>query len=279
MKKIIIILCSLSANLVLANVQLRDVGIIGLASHDMFAWDRKNEVNTENGRLDLSTIFDYRNGSRWEQGGDPKNGENSPVWSITKRLVNFYKAELINTRSSKIARLNTVKEFHRMVVDSFERLSGQSFPTVGIDQMVTNEEQAVLRAFHDILPGRVRTYRGPLYPIKGFKLTNFLFAKFYLNERELDQQIPYFDGDYDKEYKNIKIPFTRVVINLKEVDRKFIEKYSRYRQDEMLEELRLVGAGELDIQSVSFIHHIVELFQKGTCRNNNQWIQSNMPCN
>ena len=69
-----------------------------------------------------------------------------------------------------------------MVVDSFERLSGHSFPTEGIDKMVTNEEQPVLRAFHDIL-SKVRTYRGPLYPIKGFKLTNFLFAKFYLNER------------------------------------------------------------------------------------------------
>ena len=77
-----------------SEVKLRDIGVIGLASHDMFTWDRVNEVNLENGRLDLSTIFDYKNGSRWKKGGNPKNGENSPVWSITKRLVKFYKKEL-----------------------------------------------------------------------------------------------------------------------------------------------------------------------------------------
>ena len=32
--------------------KLRDIGIIGLMSHDLFSWDRVNEINTENGRLD-----------------------------------------------------------------------------------------------------------------------------------------------------------------------------------------------------------------------------------
>ncbi len=259
-------------------VLLKDVGIIGLASHDMFAWDRKKEINTENGRLDLSTIFDYQNGNRWRKGGDPKNGENSPVWSITKRLVLFYDSELKRTSSSKVARLNTVREFHEMIKSSFERLTGEAFPDQGLDEMVTNEEQAVLRAFHDILPGKVKTFRNRLFPIKEFKLTNFLFAKFYLNDRELGQEIAYFDGDYDEEYKNIKIPFTGVTINLKEVDGRFIEKFSSYSQNEMLSELAQVGRGELDISSVSFIHHIFELFQKGTCRNNNQWISNDIPC-
>ncbi len=66
---------------------LRDVG-------DIFAWDHKAEVNTENGRLDLSTIFDYEGGARWKKGGNPKNGENSPVYTITMKLADFYKAEL-----------------------------------------------------------------------------------------------------------------------------------------------------------------------------------------
>jgi hypothetical protein len=125
------------ANTSYSKVLLKDIGIIGLASHDLFAWDRKNEVNTENGRLDLSTIFDYTDGKRWKKGGNPKNGENSPVWTITKNLVNFYK-EKIKTMNSDEARILTVNHFHSMVKESYERLTEQSFPETTINQMVTN---------------------------------------------------------------------------------------------------------------------------------------------
>ena len=266
-----------------SNVILKDVGVIGLASHDMFSWDRKNERNTENGRLDLSTIFDYENGKRWHKGGDPKNGENAPVWSVTKRIVNFYKKKLNQYKNSpnqkELARKESVKEFHRMIIDSYTRLSGLEFPTEAYDLKVNNTEQAVLRAFHDILPGRVKTYRGRFFPIKTFALTNFIYAKFYLNDKELNQKIKYFDGDYDYEYQNIKIPFTSKIINLKEVDRKFIEKFSEYKQEDMLSELKEVGLGNLNINEVSFIHHVKELFQKGICSKNSKWIPNNIPCN
>ena len=74
------------------------------------------------------------------------------------------------------------------------------------------------------------------------------------------------------------IPFTKVVINLKEVDRKFIEKYSTYKHSDMLDELKQVGDGVLHISQVSFIHHIVDLFRKGMCRNDNDWIVTEIPC-
>jgi len=272
---IVVILFSVNTK---SDVRLKDIGIIGLVSHDLFAWDRKNEINTENGRLDLSTIFDYDNGSRWAKGGNPKNGENSPVWTITKNLVNFQKNQLRQGKSFEAARKATVIEFHKIVIESFKRLSGQEMPEFTINKMVTNVEQASLRAMHDILPGRVKTFRHILFPIKSFKLTDFLFLKFYLNEKELNQKISYFDGDYDYEYKNIKIPFTSKVINLKEVDRKFIEKYSNYKQVEMLDELRQVGAGEIHIQDVFFINHIREMFQKGFCSTGNKWMPDSIPC-
>ena len=79
-------------------------------------------------------------------------------------------------------------------------------------------------------------------------------------------------SDYDTEYQNIRIPFPPIKINLKEVDRKFIEKFSPYNQADMLEELRQVGLGNLHISEVSFIHHIKELFLKGTCSTGNEWM-------
>lgn len=259
-----------------AQVQLRDIGVIGLASHDLFAWDKSKEENTENGRLDLSTIFDYDHGRRWKKGGNPKNTENAPVWSITRQLVNHYKNQLKN-KNPKEARIATVDYFHEMIKDSFQRLSGLEFPSFTVNEPVNNTEQAVLRALHDILPGKAKLFRKS-FPVKEFKLTDFIFSKFYLNEQELSQSIHYFDGDYDYEYKEIKIPFTNKIVNLKQVDGDFIEKFSPYKQEEMLAELKRVGNGEIHISEVYFIHHLKELFQKGLCSKNNQWIVNDLNC-
>lgn len=246
---------------VFARPELRDIGVIGLMSHDIFAWDRVNEVNTENGRLDLSTIFDYEGGTRWKKGGNPKNGENAPVYTITMQLVSHYKKEL-KTLSPFEARQSTVVLFHKMIRDSFERLTGLDFPEEGIDGNVTNVEQAALRAMHDILPGRAKLF-GRMR--KEFDVTNFLNARIILNEKELDQEIEDFNGDYDEEYKSISIPFSRKKVNLKEVDGAFIAKFSPYKQEEMLKELGKVGRGEISVNEVSFIHHIHELVSKGIC--------------
>jgi hypothetical protein len=164
--------------------KLRDIGIIGLMSHDLFAWDRVKEVNTENGRLDLSTIFDYEGGKRWEEGGNPKNAENAPVYTITLKLVSYYKSQL-KLMNAIEARKRTVVYFHKMVKVSFERLSGLPWPTEGRDDLVTNTEQAALRAMHDILPGRAKLFDGLR---KSFDVTNFLNAKIKLSEKELNQE-------------------------------------------------------------------------------------------
>lgn len=274
MKKIALVLLFLTFNSQ-ASVLLRDVGVIGLMSHDIFAWDRKNEVNTENGRLDLSTIFDWDNGKRWEKGGNPKNAENSPVYTITMILVNNYKKEL-KTSTPEAARKNTVILFHHMIKHSYERLSGQTFPVNGRLENVNNIEQAALRGFHDILPGRVKLFD------RMFKqelvLTDAFSAKHILNEKELNQELKTFDGDYDYEYKNIKIPFTTIKVNLKEVDKTFIEKFSPYKQADMLNDLAKVGRGELLIQDVFFMTHIEDLVSKAICPQDNKWMPQGIFC-
>lgn len=258
-----------------AQVLLRDIGVIGLMSHDIFAWDHKAEINTENGRLDLSTIFDFENGKRWNKGGNPKNEENAPVYTITMGLVQFYKNEL-KTHSSEVARKKTVMHFHKMVKESFERLSGMNFPQVANKNFVTNTEQGALRALHDILPGRVKLFDRPMR--KELVMTNLFTAKTMLNEKELNQEIKGFDGDYDPEYKAIKIPFTKKTINLKEIDGKFIGKYGPYPQYMMLEELADVGKGNLKISDVSFIHFVYDLVSKGMCPLDNQWMPQDVAC-
>lgn len=258
-----------------AQVLLRDIGVVGLMSHDIFAWDHKSEVNTENGRLDLSTIFDYDNGARWKKGGNPKNAENAPVYTITMNLVQFYKNEL-KTVSSEEARKRTVVYFHKMVKESFQRLSGMTFPEVANKDFVTNSEQGALRALHDILPGRVKLFDRPMR--SELVVTNLMTAKTMLNEKELNQELKGFDGDYDPEYKAIKIPFTKKTINLKEIDGKFIGKYGPYPQDMMLEELSDVGNGHIKISEVSFIRFVYDLVGKGICPLDNKWMPQDIAC-
>ena len=270
-----LLVCLLCPALSYAAPLLKDIGVVGLASHDMFTWDKKTETNTENGRLDLSTIFDYDEGSKWKTGGNKKNSENAPVYTVTMTLVNFYKAAL-KTHTKDNARRLTVKLFHTMVKDSFERLIGQDFPTFGIDLPVTNVEQAAMRGLHDILPGRAKLYDRLIR--EELILTDAWTAKTFLSDKEMNQEIKNFDGDYDIEYQHIKIPFMSKEINLKTIDGAFIEKFSSYKQADMLAELKRVGDGEILIHEVSFIGHLVELFGKGICSKNNVWMDHTIHC-
>jgi glycogen debranching enzyme len=259
-----------------AEVLLKDIGVIGLASHDLFTWDRVNEVNLENGRLDLSTIFDFDNGENWKKGGNPKNAENAPVYTITMSLVDNYRALLKVGMSPQNARKEIVKSFHAMVKDSFERMIRLPFPEQGIDAQVTNIEQAAMRGLHDILPGRVKLF--DRLGRKELNIANVWFAKTKLNMKELNQVIPDYNGDYDQEYQAIKIPFSSKIINLKTIDAEFIDKFSPYRQDEMLQELILFGKEEISADQVSFMQHLTELFSKGICSLNNYWMPEKI-CN
>ena len=52
----------------------------------------------------------------------------------------------------------------------------------------------------------------------------------------------------------------------------FIEKHSTYTLDEMLATFKEVGEGSVSLQDISFLDHLEELFAKGVCSNNNQWM-------
>lgn len=273
MKLIFLLTLFLSLNLQ-AKVLVRDVGVIGLMSHDLFSWDARLEQNRENGRLDLSTIFDYNDGQNWQSGGDPKNAENSPVFSVTMDLVDYYNT-LLTSHSPIKARQLTVLHFHAQVAESLKRMTGVEFPSTALNQHVDNLEQASLRALHDILPGRIklidRVGRSELL------VTDVRLAKTRLNTKELNQEINDYNGDYDKEYEAIEMAPNRF-INLKKLDAAFIEKFSPYNQAEMLCELAQVGRGEIGIEEVSFHHHIQEMIAKGLCGTDNLWMPQERIC-
>ncbi|WP_413560807.1 hypothetical protein [Bdellovibrio sp. HCB209] len=272
---VLLLLSSLFCTQAMASYNVQDVGVIGLMSHDVFSWDHKKEMNVENGRLDLSTIFEYENGRRWYLGGNPKNSENAAVYTVAMKLVNHYTKLMSEGMKPLEARKHTVIVFHDMIREFYERALQEKFPETALKEMPNNMEQAAIRGFHDLLPGRIHLY-GRLR--NELKLTSIMTAKTVLNDRELMQELKPFDGDYDEEYKAMKIPFTKVVLNLKEIDRKFIEKYSDFKQADMLAQLAKVGAGEMTIHELSFAPPVRNLFRKAMCGEGNHYMPQNMAC-
>ncbi|MCB0271408.1 MAG: hypothetical protein KDD46_00180 [Bdellovibrionales bacterium] len=286
------------------NILVKDIGVLGLASHDLFAWDHENEMSKENGRLDLSTIFDadengyLTNGDQWyaikqwELGGNKKNSENAPVYTITQALVqtfrNYIEKDKLNPAE---ARKKTVIDFHKLVKDSYERMLGMTFPINGSYGAVTNQEQAALRVLHDILPGTITLIRDN--HTTSFLVTNPDTAKTVLSFEELMQPIQYFNGKYDDEYHEIRTgaPFIARVfgapekINLEEIDKKFIKKYGEdFTLDSGLLELCEMGERGCTVSQLSFSRHYDSLFSKGICRYQqsseliNPWIPSSIKC-
>ena len=267
----------------MGQVTVRDIGVVGLYSHDLFQWDREQEVSLENGLLDLSTIFDYEDGKRWKRGGNPKNSENAPVYSITMDLVDAYKDFLKNAEGSdamkkEIARKQTVALFKSWVEKSFESITNRKFPSTGINSIVNNDEQAAMRCLHDVLPGRIDLYRR-WDPRKTLKVTDWKFTRTRLNEKELDQTIPYFDGEYAPEYLAIQIPFVNKKINLREADKKFVSRFSEIDFEFAQDQLKEVGLGKMKLQDLSLMPYLVEMAQKSICSDDNPWIDQTIECN
>ncbi|MBX3022225.1 MAG: hypothetical protein KF799_11175 [Bdellovibrionales bacterium] len=253
-----------------SEILVRDIGTIGLFSHDIFAWDRKSKTNLENGRLDLSTIFDYKSGHYWITGGNPKNSDNPPVYTVAMQLVDYYRGRMLRGYGADEARRLTVLRFHEMVRATYERLRGKPLPPRYLRAAVSNQEQAAFRGLHDAIPGHI-----PLvgrWIDESVSMTSYWLRQTLLNEVELDQPIANFDGDYDESFKNITIPFTGVSFNLMEVDRKFIEANSPYKQADMLAALAAYGHGEISSEEVFFMPDLDSLFAKAFCPEGNPWM-------
>lgn len=258
-------------------IRVVDIGVIGLASHDLFQWNSDTRDNEENGRFDLSTIFDYANGTKIYQGGNPKNSSNAAVYSVTQNLVSFYagkKATLLMAQqvtpeqAHQIARQETLTFFIGMVKESYERFTNARFPNYALSQNVNDDEQAVMRALHDILPGQISVNRN--LSQETLLVTDFNRAMTQLSPTEMVQTVKFFDGAYDEEYLRVVIPgFPNPrIINLQAIDHAFIEEQTNYNLDNMLTELHFYGQfpffGNL-VGFTSFGYHLENLFAKGIC--------------
>ncbi|MCI5071799.1 hypothetical protein MRY82_02500 [bacterium] len=280
-------------------ILVKDIGILGLASHDMFSWDRDDEISRENGRLDLSTVFandkegklitnDWYEAGYWQTGGNKKNSENAPVYTITQLVIERFKSYLQDEGlNPNEARKKVVADFHQALKPSVERMLGISYPNMAKRGAVTNQEQAAYRVFHDILPAYISLDNGDR-----LKITDIDSAETLLSESELSRTIKHYDGEYDPEYNKIRVHTIRLLgfdikdinINLEQLDGEFINTYGEhFNQKDALQELCDFANGHCEVNNLSFIGHIHDMFEKAQCKYNvdgslNLWIPANIEC-
>jgi len=236
-------------------ITLEETGVLQLGAHDLFNVNRVTEIDIENGKLDLSTLFtDMNTGlpfslSDVALGGEPRNRENILLFSVAADIGQNYVDDINNLVPENIARQNALNDYHTRFNSAYLSAFGESVPSP-IFGCVTMTENLAFRTVHDFLPGKIRLdtalpngvidandalfltiFDPTLVPPLGLGFTP-PFDNPTQNANghtgpltfELDQLGSDLNGMFDSQFLNINIfipPSTTIVVNLLDADKSF----------------------------------------------------------
>ncbi len=203
-------------------VTLEDLGVLQLVAHDLFNVNRGNGVDSENGKLDLSTLFDHGD-ENIAIGGEFRNRENIMLFTVASEFGEIY-LDLLDQKgiNAKKARTMTIELYHQKIQQVYEQTFGESFPSPQ-EGVATMTENLALRTVHDLIPGKIKV-DGKMTPV----LDSSLIGK-KLSDSELMQLSSQLNGKLDHELRHIDIVIDGVVIlvvDLLEADISFGEQFS-----------------------------------------------------
>ena len=246
-------------------VTAEDLGVLQLAAHDLFNVDRANEIDFENGKLDLSTLFvDTVNHNKKFDintiaiGGEPRNRENILLFTVASDLGSTYVKLLEDGVKKRDAKQMVVDLYHERLADTYQRTFNEPFPD-SMSGEATLQENLAFRTVHDFLPGKI-------------KFNNHFVSIFdpalhgeILDETELQQKSSKLDGKFDEEFLHIEICLPPdfaicIEVNLLEADQTFGDQFGLAESfDDMLSELE-DGTYDEDDRAM---FHIRNLIAKG----------------
>ncbi len=203
-------------------VTLEDLGVLQLVAHDLFNVNRGLEVDFENGKLDLSTLFDHGD-ENIAIGGEFRNRENIMLFTVASEFGEIY-LDFLDQKgiNEKKAQKMTVELYHQKVQQVYERTFGEPFPSPQ-EGVATMTENLALRTVHDLIPGKIKV-DGKMTPI----LDSSLIGK-KLSDSELMQLSSQLNGKLDRELRHIDIIIDGVVVlvvDLLEADISFGDQFS-----------------------------------------------------
>jgi len=247
------------------HVTSEDLGILQLAAHDLFNVDRANEIDFENGKLDLSTLFvdTVNHNKKFDSntiaiGGEPRNRENIMLFTVASDLGSTYVELLEDGVKKRDAKQMVIDMYHERLADTYQRTFNEPFPDP-MSGEATLQENLAFRTIHDFLPGKIRIdnhFVSTLDPsLHGLTM----------DETELQQKSSKLDGKFDEEFLHIEICFPPdfaicIEVNLLEADQTFGDQFGLAESfDDMLEELK-DGIYDEDDRAM---FHIRNLMAKG----------------
>lgn len=237
------------------HITLEDLGVLQLAAHDLFLVDREQEIDHENGKLDLSTLLNYGS-ENISLGGEPRNRENIMLFTVASDLGEKYLDLLEKGKNTEDAQKEVVKKYHRMIKNAYKNTFEEPLPKPQ-DGTVTFTENLALRTIHDFLPGTI-VFDKTVIPV----LDTSLHGK-TLSKSELKQSSSELDGQFDSEFRNIRIvipPEIDMTIDLLERDSSFAQQFDTdFTFEHFLDE---VSDGSFD-EDDEVMEQIRNLFSKG----------------
>jgi len=149
------------------------LGFLQLAAHDFFNMNRVAEIDSENGKLDASTVLfnpkggdcDYKKSLAHEdgcslysdddiaEGGEIRSKENIMISTASAEVGEKY-LQLVKEYGEKKAYKKVLKFYHEQIKKAYEESFHLEFPE-SEDGKVTNMHNLALRAGHDFLPAEI----------------------------------------------------------------------------------------------------------------------------
>jgi hypothetical protein len=140
-------------------ITLQDLGVLQVASHDLYNVNRITGVDTEDEILNLTTLFNYGE-ENIANGGEMRNSENPVTRTIAVNLGEFYLNQIAQGKDVETAKELTIAEYMHMVEIAYHHAFHQPFPKPGEEGEEEEENELdgdlALRTLHALLPATIK---------------------------------------------------------------------------------------------------------------------------
>ena len=202
-------------------VPIENLGILQLAIHDLYSVNRNTEVDSEDFKLNLSTVLDYGQ-QNIANGGDFKNMENPMTFTVAKKFGQAYLALIDQGETPDTARSIVTAQYLDAIKRAYETTFFEQFPKAEPANVkdATLTGDLALRTLHDLIPGKIMV-NGILTSL----LDPALIGK-TLSDEDMKQLSSPLDGQYDAEFRDMINPFNGEHIDLLERDSSFATQFN-----------------------------------------------------
>lgn len=147
-------------------ITLQDLGVLQVASHDLYNVNRITGEDTEDETLNLTTLFNYGE-ENIANGGERRNSENPVTHTIAVNLGSFYLDQIAQGTDVETAKELTVAKYMSMIKIAYFHAFHQPFPQPGeegegeggVEESVEENEldgDLALRTLHALLPATIK---------------------------------------------------------------------------------------------------------------------------